>query len=54
MNIEYYSSAGFFSSATISAIHFQDFILAFMLGFVGAFGGYLFKLFKDNVLDSKK
>jgi len=54
MNIDTYSISGYFSTAAVTAIHFQDFIIAFSLGFVGAFGGYLFKIFKEAFLDPKK
>ena len=47
MNINTYTVSGYFSSAAVSAMHFQDLLLAFMLGFIGALGGYLFKLVKD-------
>jgi hypothetical protein len=54
MNIDTYSISGYFSTAAVTAIHFQDFLIAFSLGFIGAFGGYLFKLLKENVFDPKK
>ena len=54
MIIDTYSISGYFSSATVTAIHFQDFFLAFMIGFIGALGGYFFKIVKENVLDRTK
>lgn len=54
MNIDTYSISGYFSTAAVTAIHFQDFIIAFCLGFIGALGGYIFKLLKEAFLDPKK
>lgn len=54
MNPDIYSTSGFFSASIISAIHFEDFIIAFALGFIGALGGYVFKMFKEGFLDPKK
>ena len=45
-----YQFAGFFSSSTIGFIHFQDIIMAILLGFFGALGAYLFKL----IIERKK
>lgn len=42
-----YQAAGFFSSGSIGFIHFQDIIMALVLGFVGALGAYLFKKIVD-------
>lgn len=44
-----YSYAGFFSAATISAMHFQDFLIAMLLGFAGGLGGWIFKCLKDFI-----
>lgn len=49
-----YTFAGFFASATMSAIHFQDIFMAFTLGFVGAIGGYAFKCLKEWFEKKKK
>lgn len=49
-----YQFAGFFSAATISAMHFQDIIMAIVLGFFGGFGGLLFKLLRDKWLNKQK
>ena len=43
-----YHFAGFFSSSTIGFIHFQDIIMAILLGFFGAMGAYLFKKLVDR------
>jgi len=44
-----YSYAGFFSSAAISAMHFEDMIIAILLGFFGGLGGYIFKCIKEFI-----
>lgn len=44
-----YQYAGFFSAATVSAFHFQDIIIAVVLGFAGGFGGWIFKKIKDKL-----
>jgi H+/Cl- antiporter ClcA len=44
-----YSYAGFFSAATISAMHFQDFLIAMLLGFAGGLGGWIFKCLKEII-----
>lgn len=49
-----YSYAGFFSSATISAMHFEDFIIAILLGFFGGLGGYIFKCLKEYIQKKRK
>lgn len=49
-----YQYAGFFSTATISAMHFQDVVIAVVLGFFGGFGGYLFKLLREKWLKQNK
>lgn len=49
-----YTFAGFFSSTVMSAIHFQDVVMAVSLGFFGALGGYLFKAIKDWLEKKKK
>lgn len=38
-----YNLAGFFSSGSIGFLHFQDLIMAILLGFFGAFGAYIFQ-----------
>jgi hypothetical protein len=53
MNIDTYSISGYFSTAAVTAIHFQDFIIAFCLGFIGALGGFFFKVMKDKFLSNK-
>jgi uncharacterized membrane protein len=49
-----YMAAGFFTAGTISAFHFQDIVLALILGFAGAAGGWLFKKIKDKIKQFKK
>jgi hypothetical protein len=41
---------GYLTTFSISAMHFQDIILAFVLGFVGAFGAFVF----HKLFDKKK
>lgn len=41
---------GYFTSFSISAMHFEDIILAFVLGFFGAFGAFIF----HRIFDKKK
>lgn len=41
---------GYFTSFSITAMHFEDIILAFVLGFFGAFGAYIF----HRLFDKKK
>ena len=53
MNNMDYQYAGFFSAATISAMHFQDVVIAIILGFAGGFGGFLFKLLRDYITKKK-
>lgn len=48
-----YQYAGFFSAATISAMHFQDVVIAIILGFAGGFGGFLFKLVREYISSKK-
>lgn len=49
-----YHFAGFFSSSTIGFIHFQDIIMAVLLGFFGALGAYLFKKLVDKTKKKDK
>ena len=49
-----YMAAGFFTAGAIGAFRFQDVIMALILGFAGAAGGYLFKLIKDKIKKFKK
>lgn len=42
------SKAGFIFTFFTTGIMIQDLVMALVLGFVGALGGYLFKLIKDN------
>lgn len=47
-----YTYAGFFATAGVSAMHFQDIVIAITLGFFGGLGGFLFKLLREKL--SKK
>ena len=53
MNNMDYQYAGFFSAATISAMHFQDVVIAIVLGFAGGFGGFLFKTFREYITSKR-
>jgi capsular polysaccharide biosynthesis protein len=44
---------GYTSSSVVSYMHFQDIILAFMIGFVGSAGAYLFKYLVDKIKKGK-
>jgi len=39
---------GYFSSSTVTFMHFQDLAMALILGFFGAAGAYIFKRLFDN------
>ena len=52
--MEEYSRAGFIFTSLTTGIMFQDFVTAFILGIVGAAGGYTFKLIKDYLEKKKK
>lgn len=38
-----YQLAGFFSSSSIGFLHFQDLLMAILLGFFGALGAWVFQ-----------
>ena len=44
----HYQAIGFFSSSTIGMIHFQDILMALVLGFFGALGAWIFKKLVDR------
>jgi hypothetical protein len=44
---------GFTSSSVVSYLHFEDLILAFILGFIGSAGAYLFKYIVDKIKKGK-
>ena len=44
LNTPQTAGIGFFSSSVISFMHFEDIIMALILGFFGAAGAYLFKV----------
>jgi hypothetical protein len=43
------ASIGYFSSSVISFLHFEDIILAILLGFFGALGAWLFKYLMNKI-----
>lgn len=47
MNISPEPKAGFIFTFLTTGFMIQDIAMALVLGFVGALGGYLFKLLKD-------
>jgi len=48
MNNNFTLGIGFTSSSVVSYMHLQDLILAFVLGFIGAAGAYVFKCIVDK------
>jgi hypothetical protein len=42
-------SIGFMSSSVVSFMHLQDILVAFLLGFVGAMGAWLFKYLVEKL-----
>ena len=54
MNISPEPKAGFIFTFFTTGFMIQDIAMAIVLGFVGAAGGYLFKVIKDYVVGSKK
>lgn len=53
-SIKEYQLAGFFSSGSIGFLHFQDLIMAILLGFFGAMGAYIFQRVVNKVRGKKK
>lgn len=48
-----YQNIGFFTTASLTAFHFQDVLIALVLGFAGAFGGWVFKCVKEYIKKRK-
>ena len=48
MDTNFTLGIGFTSSSVVSFLHFEDLIIAFILGFIGSFGAYVFKLIVDR------
>jgi len=48
------SKAGFIFTSLTTGILFQDIVMAFVLGIVGAAGGYTFKIVKDYIEKKRK
>ncbi len=42
-------SIGFMSSSVVSFMHLQDVFIAFLLGFIGAMGAWLFKFLVEKL-----
>ncbi len=49
MNISPEPRAGFIFTFLTTGFMIQDIAMALVLGFVGALGGYIFKLLKDSI-----
>ena len=48
MNTNFSLGIGFTSSSVVSFLHFEDLVLAFVLGFIGRIGAYAFKCLVDR------
>lgn len=48
MDTNFTLGIGFTSSSVVSFLHFEDLIIAFILGFVGSLGAYVFKCIVDR------
>lgn len=48
MNTNETLGIGYFSSSLVSFLHFEDIIVALLLGFFGSAGAYLFKLIVER------
>jgi H+/Cl- antiporter ClcA len=48
-----YQLAGFFSSGSIGFLHFQDLIMAILLGFFGALGAWCFQRIVNKIKKGK-
>ena len=51
--MEQHSKMGFMFTSIISGIAYQDIVMALVLGFFGALGGYIFKIVKDLIQKGK-
>ena len=54
MNTNETLGIGFFTSGTISFLHLEDLFLAFLLGFIGSFGAWVFKCALQKIKKGKK
>jgi H+/Cl- antiporter ClcA len=52
-SIKEYQLAGFFSSGSIGLLHFQDLIMAVLLGFFGALGAWCFQRIVNKIKKGK-
>tara|TARA_A100001201_G_C4087927_1_gene201140 strand:+ start:1663 stop:1818 length:156 start_codon:yes stop_codon:yes gene_type:complete len=48
MDTNFTLGIGFTSSSVVSFLHFEDLVLAFILGFIGSLGAYCFKILVDK------
>lgn len=48
MDTNFTLGIGFTTSSVVSYMHLEDIILAFVLGFVGSLGAYVFKWLVDK------
>ena len=48
MDTNFTLGIGYFSSSLVSFLHFEDLIVALMLGFFGSAGAYVFKLIVER------
>ena len=51
--MEPHAKAGFIFTSLVTGIAYQDIVMALVLGFFGALGGYLFKVVKDLITKRK-
>ena len=49
MDTNFTLGIGFTTSSVVSYMHLEDLILAFVLGFVGSLGAYVFKCLVDKI-----
>lgn len=49
MDTNFTLGIGFTSSSVVTYMHFEDLVLAFVLGFIGSAGAYLFKYIVDKL-----
>ena len=45
--------AGFLPSSVISFMHFEDILMAFILGMIGSMGAFTFQYIKDKINGKK-
>lgn len=49
MDTNFTLGIGFTSSSVVTYMHFEDLVLAFVLGFIGSAGAYAFKYIVDKL-----